>query len=93
MTWIPCSYCSIVAFSPIFAKWSLTVMTEGAVGCLLLAEGRFSLGMACGESSAAIMNRKALAAKMDSTGTRQSWNAHDTEKGKNGITESHRVNE
>lgn len=40
MTCIPCSYCSFVGFSPIFAKWPLTDMMEGAVGCLVLVEGR-----------------------------------------------------
>ena len=37
---MPCSYCSFVGFSPIFAKWPLTDMIEGAVGCRVLLEGR-----------------------------------------------------
>lgn len=40
MTCIPCSKCSFVGFSPTLAKWPLTVMTEGAVGCLVLLVGR-----------------------------------------------------
>lgn len=40
MTCIPCSYCSFVGFSPTFAKWPLTDMMEGAVGCRVLVEGR-----------------------------------------------------
>lgn len=39
---MPCSNWSFVAFSPTFAKWPLTVITDGAVGCLLLTGGRFS---------------------------------------------------
>lgn len=58
MTWMPCSYCSFVAFSPTFAKWPLTVMMDGAVGCLLLAGGRFSFVADSGESSAAMMKGK-----------------------------------
>ena len=37
---MPCSYCSFVGFSPIVAKWPLTDMIEGAVGCRVLVEGR-----------------------------------------------------
>ena len=40
MTCMPCSYCSFVGFSPIVAKWPLTDMIEGAVGCRVLVEGR-----------------------------------------------------
>jgi len=38
-----------------FAKWPLTDMTEGAVGCLMLFEGRLSLRSRCGEATAAIL--------------------------------------
>ena len=55
MTCIPCSYCSLVDFSPMFAKWPLTDITEGAVGCLVLFEGRLSLQSRCGEATAAIL--------------------------------------
>lgn len=40
MTCMPCSYRSAVGFSLALAKWPLTVMTEGAVGCLLFVWGR-----------------------------------------------------
>ncbi len=40
MTCMPRSYCSFVGFSPILAKWPLTDMIEGAVGCRVLLEGR-----------------------------------------------------
>lgn len=40
MTCMPCSKCSLVGFSPTLAKWPLTVMTEGAVGCLGWLAGR-----------------------------------------------------
>ena len=40
MTCMPCSKCSFVGFSPTLAKWPLTVMIEGAVGCRVLLEGR-----------------------------------------------------
>lgn len=46
---MPCSNCSFVAFSPTFAKWPLTVITDGAVGCLLLTGGRFSFPLGCNE--------------------------------------------
>ena len=58
MTCIPCSYCSLVGFSPILAKWPLTDMTEGAVGCLVLFEGRLSLRSRCGEAIAAMMEER-----------------------------------
>ena len=47
MTCTPCSYASLADLSPTLAKWPLTVMTDGAEGCLLLARGRFSLVL-CG---------------------------------------------
>lgn len=37
---MPCSYCSAVGFPLALAKWPLTVMMEGAVGCLLFVWGR-----------------------------------------------------
>ncbi len=40
MTCMPCSKCSLVGFSPTLAKWPLTVMIVGAVGCLVLLVGR-----------------------------------------------------
>lgn len=49
MTWIPCSYCSLVGVSPTPAKCPLTCMIEGAVGCLEVEGGRFSLAARCGE--------------------------------------------
>lgn len=42
MTCIPRRYCSFVGFSPIFAKWPLTDIIDGAVGCRVLVEGRRS---------------------------------------------------
>jgi hypothetical protein len=44
MIWIPCSYCSFVAFSPTLAKWAFIVMTEGAVDCLTLGSRRSRTG-------------------------------------------------
>lgn len=46
---MPCSNCSFVAFPPTFAKWPLTVITDGAVGCLLLTGGRFSFPLGFNE--------------------------------------------
>lgn len=40
------------------AKWPLTDMTEGAVGCLVLFEGRLSLRSRCGEAIAAIVEKQ-----------------------------------
>lgn len=39
ITWMPCSYCSLVGASPTAAKWPFMVITEGAVGNLEAAEG------------------------------------------------------
>lgn len=58
MTCMPCSYCSAVGFSPIFAKWPLTDMMVGAVGCRVLLAGRLSLRSLTGEATAAMMKRK-----------------------------------
>ena len=53
---MPCSNCSLVGFSPTLAKWPLAVMTEGAVGCLMLFEGRVSFPLDCGDRSVDMMN-------------------------------------
>ena len=40
------------------AKWPLTDMTEGAVGCLVLFEGRLSLRSRCSEATAAMTEER-----------------------------------
>ena len=57
MTWIPCSYCSLEDFSPTLAKWPLTVMIDGAVGCRVFDEGRSPLSARCGDNSVKVMTK------------------------------------